>query len=158
MDREATSRALSQELGSFAREQVSARKVRPSLQKHGLSARRPWLRLLLTLHQRQERLQWFCLQHQNGRICVWRHHGERTLAACIRHRQTSPSPGVMTWSAIGYTSQSPLVRIDGTLNSTHYISGIVRSFLDMENVRLFPLPARSPNLLPIENVWFMFAD
>ncbi|GFW91962.1 transposable element Tcb1 transposase [Trichonephila clavipes] len=78
----------------------------------------------------------------------------------------------MVWGAIGYTSLSPLVRIDDTLNSARYISGvlrpttlpfirvlrnptfkqdnarphvagIVRTFLDKENVRLLPWPARS---------------
>ncbi|GFV13382.1 HTH_Tnp_Tc3_2 domain-containing protein [Trichonephila clavipes] len=56
MDRAVTSRALSQELGSFA-QQVSTRTVRRRLQQHGLSARRPWLRLPLTLHHREDRLQ-----------------------------------------------------------------------------------------------------
>ncbi|GFS51842.1 HTH_Tnp_Tc3_2 domain-containing protein [Trichonephila clavipes] len=40
----ATSRALNQELGSFA-EQVSARTVRRRFQQHGLSVWRPWLGL-----------------------------------------------------------------------------------------------------------------
>ncbi|GFU66384.1 HTH_Tnp_Tc3_2 domain-containing protein [Trichonephila clavipes] len=64
MGRAAMSRALSQELGSFARQQVSARTVRRHLQQHGHSARKPWLRLPLTLHPRQERLQW-CDQQRN---------------------------------------------------------------------------------------------
>ncbi|GFT03792.1 HTH_Tnp_Tc3_2 domain-containing protein [Trichonephila clavipes] len=41
MDRAATSRALSQELVSFARQQVSTRTVRRLLLQYGLSARRP---------------------------------------------------------------------------------------------------------------------
>ncbi|GFW08036.1 transposable element Tcb1 transposase [Trichonephila clavipes] len=74
-----------------------------------LSARRPWLRLPLTLHSRQERVQWwdqrrtwtykwrcvifsnesrFYLQHQDCRIRIWCHRGERILTACIRHRHT----------------------------------------------------------------------
>ncbi|GFS75018.1 HTH_Tnp_Tc3_2 domain-containing protein [Trichonephila clavipes] len=52
MHREATSRALSQELGSFARQQVSARTVRRRSQQHELSALRPWLQIPLTLHNR----------------------------------------------------------------------------------------------------------
>ncbi|GFT85832.1 hypothetical protein TNCV_4027611 [Trichonephila clavipes] len=53
---------------------------------------------------------------------VWRHRGESALAASIRHRYTSPSHCVMIWGAIGYTSRSPLGRIDDTLNSACYIS------------------------------------
>ncbi|PRD27651.1 UNVERIFIED_CONTAM: hypothetical protein NCL1_34748 [Trichonephila clavipes] len=106
MDRAATSRALSQELGSFARQQMSSRIVRRRLQQ-------------------QERLQWYnqrqtwthewqyvifsdesrsCLQNQDGRIRVWWHRGEHTLVAFICLRHTSPSSGVMVWGAFGYTS------------------------------------------------------
>ncbi|GFX68371.1 uncharacterized protein TNCV_2817451 [Trichonephila clavipes] len=101
--------------------------------------------------------------------------------ACIRYRHTGPSPGMMVWDAIGYASRSPLVSIGGTLNSARYISGVLRpvaltfirvprnstfeqdnalphvvgivqTFLDTENVRLLPWPARSADLWPIENV------
>ncbi|GFY07285.1 uncharacterized protein TNCV_5084721 [Trichonephila clavipes] len=61
--------------------------------------------------------------YQDGRIRIWWHRGERTVAACIRHRRTGPSPGVTIRDAIGYASRSPLVRIDSTLNSARYISG-----------------------------------
>ncbi|GFS75946.1 transposable element Tc1 transposase [Trichonephila clavipes] len=129
----------------------------------------------------------FCLQHQDGRIRVRWHCGERTFAAYIRHRHIGPSYGMMVWVAIGYTYRSPLVRIDGFLNRARYISGllrpvalpfvrflrnptfkqynagphvedIVRSFLDTENVRLLPCPARSPHVSPVENVWSMVAE
>ncbi|GFT02125.1 transposable element Tc3 transposase [Trichonephila clavipes] len=33
--------------------------------------------------------------HQDGRIHVWRHRGQRTLTACIRHHLTGTSPSVM---------------------------------------------------------------
>ncbi|GFX71908.1 uncharacterized protein TNCV_1443311 [Trichonephila clavipes] len=48
--------------------------------------------------------------HQDGRIRVRWHRGERTLAACICHSRAGTSPCVMEWDAIGYTSRSPLVR------------------------------------------------
>ncbi|GFX43592.1 transposable element Tcb1 transposase [Trichonephila clavipes] len=80
-----------------------------------------------------------------------------------------------------------LVRIDSTLNSAGYISGvlrsvalpfiraqrnpmfqqdnarrhvagIVRTFLDTEDVRLLPRPARSPDLSPTENVWSIVVE
>ncbi|GFY21363.1 uncharacterized protein TNCV_3994071 [Trichonephila clavipes] len=122
--------------------------------------------------------------HQDGCIRVSRHRGERTLAACIRH--TGTSPGMMVCAAVGYTSRSPLARIDGTWNSARYFSGvlrsvalsfirdlwnptlqqdnerphlvsIVRTYLDTENVRLLPWYARSPDLSPIKNVQSMDA-
>ncbi|GFY14289.1 uncharacterized protein TNCV_3614771 [Trichonephila clavipes] len=43
-----------------------------------------------------------CLQHQDCRIRVWWHRDERTLAACIRHRRTGPSPiGVLLDALLG---------------------------------------------------------
>ncbi|GFX56536.1 uncharacterized protein TNCV_74821 [Trichonephila clavipes] len=115
MDRAAMSRAPSQELVSFAKQQVSARRFNDvcrsmysQLGDHGYEFR-------------------FGLQHQYGRIHVWRHRGERTLAACIRHRNITPSTGVMVWSAIGYTSQSLLIHIYGTWNSARFISGVLRA-------------------------------
>ncbi|GFX95749.1 uncharacterized protein TNCV_4886751 [Trichonephila clavipes] len=94
-------------------------------------------------------------RYQDGRIRVRWHRGERTLAACIRHRHPGPPPDMMTWGTIGYTSRLPFVHIDGTLNSARYISD---TFLDTENVRLLPWPARSPDLSPIENVRSMVAE
>ncbi|GFU84812.1 transposable element Tcb1 transposase [Trichonephila clavipes] len=87
---------------------------------------------------------------------------------------------------IRYKSQLPLVSIDCTLNSKRLISGvlrpvalpfiralrnptfqqdnvrpnvagILRTFLDMENVLLLPCHVCSPDLSPKENVWFFDA-
>ncbi|GFW58468.1 transposable element Tcb1 transposase [Trichonephila clavipes] len=66
-----------------------------------------------------------CLQHQDGRIRVWRHPGERMLSSCIVHRHTGSSTGIMVWDCIGYHSRTPLVRIVGTLNSQCYISEVL---------------------------------
>ncbi|GFY23879.1 HTH_Tnp_Tc3_2 domain-containing protein [Trichonephila clavipes] len=91
MDRAAMSSAPSQELGSFARKQVSAQTVQRRLQQHGLQTRRVWLRIRLTLHHRQERLQWWdqrrTSEHEwrdvicSGGIHVANLRGERILAA-----------------------------------------------------------------------------
>ena len=37
----------------------------------------------------------FCLQLHHGRICVWGNRKGGTLLACIRHRHTTRSPGVL---------------------------------------------------------------
>ncbi|GFV34056.1 transposable element Tcb1 transposase [Trichonephila clavipes] len=38
-------------------------------------------------------------------------------------------------------------------NAQPHVAGIVRSFLDTENVRLLPWPGRSPDFSPTVNVW-----
>ncbi|GFW52672.1 transposable element Tcb1 transposase [Trichonephila clavipes] len=91
---------------------------------------------------------------------------------------------VMVWGIIVFSSQSPLVHIE---DSSRYISGVlrpvslpciralrnltfqqdnarphdsvfVRTFLDTENVRLLPWPARSSNLSPLKNTWTIVAS
>ncbi|GFW36954.1 transposable element Tc3 transposase [Trichonephila clavipes] len=128
-----------------------------------------------------------CLQHHDGRIRVWRHRGERMLNSCVMHCHTGPAPGIMVWGGIGYHSHPPLIRIAGTLNSQSYISevlepvvlpylqGLATAIFQQDNARphvarivqrlfvnhqieLFPWPARSPDLSPIENMWSMVAQ
>ncbi|GFX46886.1 transposable element Tcb1 transposase [Trichonephila clavipes] len=128
-----------------------------------------------------------CLQHHVGRIRVWRHRRERMLNSCVMHRHTGPAPGIMVWSGIGYHSRTPLVRIAGTLNSQRYISEVLESvvlpclqglasaifqqdnarppvahnvqrFFINHQIKLLPLPARSADLSPIENMWSMVAQ
>ncbi|GFW85534.1 transposable element Tc3 transposase [Trichonephila clavipes] len=128
-----------------------------------------------------------CLQHHEGRIRVWRHHGERMLNSRVMHRHTGPAPGIMVWGGIGYQSRTPLVNVAGTLNSQRYISkvlepvvlpylqGLATAIFQQNNVRphvarivqrffvnhqieLLPWSARSPDPLPIENMWSMVAQ
>ncbi|GFX93368.1 hypothetical protein TNCV_151741 [Trichonephila clavipes] len=100
-------------------------------------------------------------KHQDGRIRVWRHPGEHTLTACIRHHHPGSSPGVMLWGAIGCMSWSPLAIIDGTLNSHNarpHNADVICTILNTENVHMVPWPTRSPYRSPIENVWPMVAE
>ncbi|GFW02036.1 transposable element Tcb1 transposase [Trichonephila clavipes] len=128
-----------------------------------------------------------CLQHHDGQIRVWRHRVERMLNSCVVQRHTGPAPGIMVWGGIGYHSRTPLVRIAGTLNNQRYISEvlepvvlpylqglataifqqdnarphvacIVQRFFVYHKIELLPLPARSPDLSPIENMWSMVAQ
>ncbi|GFV48305.1 transposable element Tcb1 transposase [Trichonephila clavipes] len=115
-------------------------------QLSGLSAKRPLLGLPLTQNHRRLRRQWcderrmwavewnevvftdesrICLQHHDGRIRDWRHHGERMLNSCIMHCHTGPAPGIKVWDGIRYHSHTPLVRIAYTLNSQRYISEVL---------------------------------
>ncbi|GFT62287.1 hypothetical protein TNCV_4716981 [Trichonephila clavipes] len=128
-----------------------------------------------------------CLGHDDGRIRVWRHRGERMLNSCVMHRHTGPAPGIMVWGGIGYHSHTPLVRIAGTLNRQRYISevlepvdlpylqGLATALFQQDNARphvarivqrffvnhqieLLPWPTRSLDLSPIENMWSMVAQ
>ncbi|GFV20295.1 cAMP-specific 3',5'-cyclic phosphodiesterase 4D [Trichonephila clavipes] len=109
------------------------------------------------------------------------------LNSCIMHRHTGPALGIMVWVSVGYHSRTPLVRIAGTLNSQCYISEVLESvvlpylqdlatamlqqdsarphvarivqrFFVNHQIELFPWPARSPDLSPIENMWSMVAQ
>ncbi|GFX39733.1 transposable element Tcb1 transposase [Trichonephila clavipes] len=139
-------RTVAQHIESVKHHSVSVRTIRRHLQQSGLSTRRPLLGLPLTQSHRRLRRQWcderrmwvtewnkfvftdesrICLQHHDGRIRVWRHHGERMLNSCVMNRHTSPSPGIMVWGGIGYHSHNPLVRIAKILNSQHHISEVL---------------------------------
>ncbi|GFU27268.1 hypothetical protein TNCV_1694271 [Trichonephila clavipes] len=81
----------------------------------------------------------FCFQHQDGRIHVWWHRGELTLAASISHRHFGPSLGIMVCGAIGYIFRLPLVRIDGILNKAFlvcYDPWLYPLFESCETIRL----------------------
>ncbi|GFT15453.1 transposable element Tcb1 transposase [Trichonephila clavipes] len=120
-----------------------------------------------------------CLEYHDGRIRVWRHRGERMLNSCVIHRHTDPTPGIMVWGGIGYTSRTPLVRIAGTLNSQvniskvlepvviFYLQGnnarphvarIIQRFIVNHRIELLPWLARSPDLSLIENMWYLVAQ
>ncbi|GFW24560.1 transposable element Tcb1 transposase [Trichonephila clavipes] len=110
MDCSATSRTIAQHIEFVTHHSVSARTIRRHLQQSGLSARRPLLGLPLTQNHRRLHRQWcderrmwvaewnkvvftdesrICLQHHDGRIRVWRHHGERMLNSTVMHRHSS---------------------------------------------------------------------
>ncbi|GFU74170.1 transposable element Tcb1 transposase [Trichonephila clavipes] len=90
------------------------------------------------------------------------------LNSCIMHRHTDPAPRIMVWGGIGYHSRTPLVRIDGTLNSQCYnsevLEPVVLPYLQglatniFQQIELLPWPARYPDLSPIGNMWSMVAQ
>ncbi|GFY36547.1 transposable element Tc1 transposase [Trichonephila clavipes] len=164
---------------------LSARTIRRRLQQSGLSARCPLLGLPLTPNHGHLRCQWcderrmwatewnevvftddsrICLQHHDGRIRVWRHHGERILNSCVMHHHTDPAQGIM-----------PALHLRGVGASCTYLQGLATTIFQQDNARphvarivqrsfvnhqieLFRWPARSPDLSPIENTWSMVAQ
>ncbi|GFY08180.1 transposable element Tcb1 transposase [Trichonephila clavipes] len=109
------------------------------------------------------------------------------INSCVMHRHTGPAPGIMVWGGIGYNSRTPLVRITCTLKCQRYYSevlepvvlpflqGLATAIFQQDNARphvarivqrlfvnhqikLLPWPTRSPDLSPIENMWFTVAQ
>ncbi|GFY26943.1 transposable element Tcb1 transposase [Trichonephila clavipes] len=92
----------------------------------------------------------------------------------------------MVWGSIRYHSRTPLVRITSTLNSQHYnykvlepvvlpcLQSLAAAILQQDNAQphaarivpkffnhqlaLFPWRDRSPDILPIKNMWSMVAE
>ncbi|GFV79575.1 transposable element Tcb1 transposase [Trichonephila clavipes] len=206
-DRSVTSRTVAQHIESVTHHSVSARAIRSRLQQRGPSARRPLLDLPLTQNNRHLLRQWcdkrrmwvpewnevvftdesrIYLQNHDDRIRVWRHREEGMLNSCVMHHHNGSAPDIMVWGGIGYPSRTPLVRIDGTLNSQRYISevlepvvlpyiqGLATVIFQQDNARPYvtrivqrfvnhqieflPWPNRSSDLSPIENMWSMFAQ
>ncbi|GFX86271.1 transposable element Tcb1 transposase [Trichonephila clavipes] len=77
-----------------------------------------------------------CLQHHGGRIRVWRHRGDRVLNSCVMHRHTGPATGIMD-------------------NARPHMTRIDQRFFVNDQIEFLPWPAHSPDLSPIENMWFM---
>ncbi|GFV55835.1 transposable element Tcb1 transposase [Trichonephila clavipes] len=108
------------------------------------------------------------------------------LNSCVMHWLNDPSPGIVVWGGIEYHSRTPLVRIEGTLNSQCYMSevlepvvlpylqGLATAIFQQDNARphvarivqmffvnhkneFLLWPARSPDL-SIENMRSMVAQ
>ncbi|GFW90011.1 transposable element Tcb1 transposase [Trichonephila clavipes] len=60
------------------------------------------------------------------------------LNSCVMHRHTGPTLGIMD-------------------NARPHVARIHQRFFVNHQIELLPWPARSPDLSPIENMWFMVA-
>ncbi|GFX89953.1 transposable element Tcb1 transposase [Trichonephila clavipes] len=70
-----------------------------------------------------------CLQHQDGRIRVWRHRGDRILNSCFMYRLIGPAPGILV-----YTEKKDLLKNESSLH--HYDIPAVTSVLsDLDIVK-----------------------
>ncbi|GFW96665.1 transposable element Tcb1 transposase [Trichonephila clavipes] len=157
---------------------LSARTIRRRLQQSGLSARHPLLSLPLTQNHRRLRRQWYDerriwaaewnevvftdesrigLQHHDGRIRVWTEDAEQLLRiAGTLNRQRYISE-VLEPVVLPYL-RSLATAIFQQDNARPHVARIVQRFFVNHQIELLPWPARSMDLSPIENMWFMVAQ
>ncbi|GFW84297.1 transposable element Tcb1 transposase [Trichonephila clavipes] len=101
-----------------------------------------WNKVVFTVESR------ICLLHHDGRSRVWRYRGERMLNSCVMHHHTGPAPGIMGLAAAIFQQD----------NARPHVARIVQRFFVNHQIELFPWPAHSPDLLPIENIWSVVAE
>jgi len=124
---------------------ISRHTVRNRLRERGITCRRPYRGLILTLRHRHQRLIWarnhrgqrwqnvvfsdesrFNLWNADGRIRVYRRRHERYANNCVLEHNRYGGGGVMVWAAINHRFKSQLVVCQGNLTARRYIDQILR--------------------------------
>ena len=125
----------------------------------------------------------FRLDHNDGRVRVWRRRGERLRDECIKEMTPFGGGSVMVWAGFSAHHRTPLHHVEGNLNGQRYRDEILRplvvpalqqicqqavpqddnarphrakvvnTFLQQAGVNRMDWPACSPDLNPIENLW-----
>ena len=123
---------------------ISRYTVRRQLRKRGITCRRPYCGLVLTLSHRHQHLIWACnhrgqrwqnvvfshesrfnLWNADGRIRVYRQHHERYVDNCVVENNPYGGGGVMVWAVINYRFKTQLVVCQGNLTARRYIDQVL---------------------------------
>ncbi|GFU32261.1 transposable element Tcb1 transposase [Trichonephila clavipes] len=144
----------------------------------GLSAKRPLLGLPLTQNHRRLRRQW-CDERRmwaaewnkvvftdEPRICLQLRWSDSSLKTKWREdaeqlRYATPHWSCTGYYGIGYHSRTPLSLATATFqqdNVRPHVARNIQRFFVNHQIELLPWPARSPDLSPVENMWYMVAQ
>ncbi|GFY22864.1 transposable element Tcb2 transposase [Trichonephila clavipes] len=177
VQRTASSAAIQAQVAPSLGAPASSRIIRRRLAEGHLGSRRPlreWNQVVFSDESR------FKLSIDDNHVRLWRPRGERLNPAFSLQLLIAVTVGVMVWGVIAYNTQSPLVFIRGAMTAQQYGHNIlpphvlplmqrlpgaifhqynVRNHMArlsedcLPNVTTLPLPARSPDLFPIEHIW-----
>ncbi|GFW79938.1 transposable element Tcb2 transposase [Trichonephila clavipes] len=158
--------------------QNSRKTVARRLRGGGLHARRLVVCVPLTRQHRTTCLQW-CREHHNWTeqdwTCVlfsdenrfslssdcrhqliWRESGTAYRPENIQEKDRYPTCSIMVWAGIMIDGRTRLHMVaNGTMTGQRYIDEVLlpHDCLDSEGIQRLVWPARSPDLISIENVW-----
>ncbi|GFW29598.1 transposable element Tcb2 transposase [Trichonephila clavipes] len=123
----------------------------------------------------------FNFSNDDNRVRVWRPRGERLKLAFALQLHTASTAGEMVWRTIAYNTRSPLVLIRGTMTAQRYVHDILQTHVlsliqrlpgvifQQDNARphtkrvshychhtvnTLSWLSRSPDLSPIEHMWY----
>ncbi|CAB5366696.1 unnamed protein product [Rhizophagus irregularis] len=160
---------------------ASTQTIRKELAKENLHSRIPRFSPLISESNKAKRLLW-ARAHENWTVedfkrvvwsdestytqfrtsgfgRVWRESSEEFHEDCIAST-VQKSFGQMFWGCFSWVGMGPLVPLTGRItgaihqdNAPVHTAKIARSFLTSSNIELFPWPAQSPDMNPIENIW-----
>lgn len=122
------------------------------------------------------------LRNADGRERVYRRRGERFAQNCVRGADRFGGGSLMLWGGVSLHTKTPIVTVQGNLNAHKYQNDVLlahaiphlrthrrmalaqdnapchsarttQALLTASNIRLIPMPPKSPDLNPIEHIW-----
>ncbi|GFW62780.1 transposable element Tcb2 transposase [Trichonephila clavipes] len=178
-NRRTTAQQVANQFLAASGKQISLKTVSRRLRGGGLYACRPVVCVPLTRQHSTARLQW-CREHHNWteqdwacvlfsdesrfslssdcrRQLIWRESGTAYRPENIQEKDRYPTCSIMVWAGIMINGRTRLhVVANGTMTSQRYIDEVLlpHDCLDSEGIQRLVWPTRSPDLNPIENVWY----